>query len=690
MRCFSRFLVTGAITVSCLMAQPKAKHPVTLDDMHKVLQVGDPQCSPDGKWVAYTLTTTDTAGDKRDTDVWMVSFDGKETIRLTSSPESESGPKWSPDGKYISFLSGRPGKAKGSQVWIMDRRGGEAQQLTDVKGRISGYDWSPDSKRLLLTMTEVEEDPKPKEGAPAAAGSGANGEAKPKPIVIDRYHFKQDGRGYLTGPYRPRLYLYDIATKKVEALTKEVFDESNGVFSPDGNWIAFVSHRGPEPDRGNNSDIWVAEAKPSSEPRKLTSNPGPDSGPLAWSADSKWIAFLQGNSDPRVSVAYNMNQLAIVAADGSAAPKVITASLDRGVSNPRFSTDGRFVDFLVTDDRSVYPARVGVGGGQVERMVPGKLSFGPVSRVAGCAAAIVNTDLSMGEVHAVDGGALRKLTSHNDALLAELELGDTEEVAFKGKDGNEAHALLTKPPKFEAGKKYPMILQIHGGPNGQDDHRFSFDRQFYAANGYLVLAVNYRGSAGRGQNYTSAISADWGNKEVIDLMAGVDYMVASGMADPDHLGVGGWSYGGILTDYMIATTDRFKAAISGAGTAFTVSYYGSDQYINQYDYEIGPPWKNFDRYVKIAYPFLHADRIKTPTMFQGGDRDFNVPIAGGEQMYQALRSLGVDTKLIIYPGENHGIARPSFQRDRMQRNLDWYNKYLKPAAAPSTQTAAND
>jgi dipeptidyl aminopeptidase/acylaminoacyl peptidase len=398
-----------------------------------------------------------------------------------------------------------------------------------------------------------------------------------------------------------------------------------------------------------------------------------------------WIAYLQGAADPKISVAYNMSRLAMISVDGGE-PKVLTQSLDRGVSNPKFTADGRSIDFLVADDRSVYPARVGIDGGSIERMLSGPMVVSPVSRSAGCAAALVNTDLTSGEVFALEGGSMRKLTSHNDALLEELDLGATEEVSFQAKDGNQAHALLTKPPKFQAGTKYPLLLHIHGGPNGQDQHQFAFDRQFYAANGYLVLAVNYRGSSGRGQAYSAAISGDWGNKEVADLAAGVDYAVASGMADPDRLAVGGWSYGGILTDYMIASTTRFKAAISGAGTAFTLSYYGADQYILQYDNEIGPPWKNFDRYVKLSYPFLHADRIKTPTMFQGGDKDFNVPISGGEQMYQALRSLGVDTQLIIYPGENHGITRPSFQRDRLQRNIDWYNKYVnspKPAAVSS-------
>ena len=446
--------------------------------------------------------------------------------------------------------------------------------------------------------------------------------------------------------------------------------------------------RGPDPDRHNNTDVYVAEAQPGAEIRKLTNNPGPDQGPLGWSPDSKWIAYLQGSDDPKVSVAYDMYKLAMVSVDGGE-PKVLTASLDRGVTNPKFSDDGRSINFIVTDDRSTYPARVSVEGGQIERLVGGKIVVSPISRGGACATALVNTDSTSGEVFAIEGGSMRKLTSHNDALLSQLEIGDAEEIGFKAKDGNEVHALLTKPPKFEAGVKYPMLLLIHGGPNSQDDHRFSFDRQFYAAHGYLVLTVNYRGSAGRGQAYSAAISADWGNKEVIDLMAGVDYVVSTGMADPERLAVGGWSYGGILTDYMIASTTRFKAAVAGAGTAFTVSYYGTDQYILQYDNEIGPPWKNFDRYVKMSYPLLHADRIKTPTMFQGGDKDFNVPISGGEQMYQALRSLGVDTKLIIYPGESHGISRPSFQRDRLQRNIDWYNKYLMPPVKSAASVSTN-
>src|SRR5262249_45846842 len=292
-------------------------------------------------------------------------------------------------------------------------------------------------------------------------------------------------------------------------------------------------------------------------------------------------------------------------------------------------------------------------------------------------------DTKYTEIHAFENGALRQLTRQNDALFAELDIATTEDVSSKSKDGAEVNGLLTYPVGYVKGTKVPLLLRIHGGPNGQDQHSFSSERQFFAANGYAVLAVNYRGSSGRGQKFSRSIFADWGNYEVQDLLAGVDHVIKMGVADPDRLGVGGWSYGGILTDYLIPSDNRFKTATSGAGTAFTVAFYGTDQYIIQYDYEIGPPWnpKAWDTYVKISYPFLHADRIQTPTLFLGGERDFNVPVQGSQQMYQALRSLGIDTQLIIYPNERHGITRPSYVRDRAERYLNWYDKYLKPAPA---------
>jgi dipeptidyl aminopeptidase/acylaminoacyl peptidase len=284
-------------------------------------------------------------------------------------------------------------------------------------------------------------------------------------------------------------------------------------------------------------------------------------------------------------------------------------------------------------------------------------------------------------VYALEGEHLRKLTRHNDAFIAQLQLGAVQDMLFKSADGTPIHGLVVKPPGFQPGRKYPTVLYIHGGPNLQDDHSFAFDgyqfkRQLLAASGFVVFGVNYRGSSGKGDAFSRAILADWGHKEVEDLMAGVDSLVQQGIADPHRLGIGGWSYGGMLTDYTIASNTRFAAALSGAGTANPLGMYAGDEYYIQYNKELGDPWRNPDLYIKLAYPLLHADRIHTPTLFMGGDKDFNVPILGGEQMYLALRTLGVPAQLIVYPGEYHTLTRPSFLKDRAERMAAWYTQYL--------------
>src|SRR5277367_3198239 len=263
------------------------KRAMVIDDLAKLVNVGGPQVSPDGGWVAYTTSTVDVGEDKSVSELWMVSWDGTQDIHLTHGPEGAGSPLWSPDGKWLAFTSSRPGKAKGSQVWLLDRRGGEAHQLTEVKEDLEDYRWSPDSKQMLLTL-RAKEEPEPEKGAKPVP---------PKPIVIDRYHFKQDVQGYLSDK-REHLFLFDIATKKLTRVTTEdKYDERQAEWSPDGKWIAFVSNQeGPDPDRSNNSDVFVVEAKSNSTAKKLTSFTGVDSGPLAWSADSAVIAFRQGVS----------------------------------------------------------------------------------------------------------------------------------------------------------------------------------------------------------------------------------------------------------------------------------------------------------------------------------------------------------------------------------------------------------
>ena len=657
-----RVFSTLVLTASAVAAgQGQAKRAIRVGDMYRLKNVGDAQVSPEGSWVAYTVSATDSAKDKSDTDIWMTSWDGSQTIQVTSSPDGESAPRFSPDGRYLSFLSSRQG-GKGSQLWLLDRRGGEAKRVSELKTGIRSYEWSPDGKRMVLVMSE----------APA---DNDTTNKKPKPIVLDRYHFKSDAGGYLDTT-RAHLYLFDLDTRKAELLTPGRFEESSPDWSADGKWIVFESKRVEgDPDRSNNSDVFVVEARVGAAPRQLTTFDGPDGCPCAFSPDGSTIAYLRG-SDPKFS-AYNEERLAILPASGGT-PRVLTDALDRPVSSPQFTADGKSIVFLFTDDRARYVGKVPASGGAVQKLTDGRLVIGSLSMTKdGKMAVLSSTATQPSEVFALENGSLRRLSHQNDAWLSEIQLATTEDVSFKAKDGNEAHGLLVKPVGYQAGTKVPLLLRIHGGPNGQDQHSFSLERELFAANGYAVLNVNYRGSNGRGEKYQQAIFADWGNKEVVDLLAGVDYVVSTGIADPERLGIGGWSYGGILTDYTTATTNRFKAAISGAGSALQLSMYGSDQYIYQYENELGPPWKTQDLWIKLSYPFFHADRITTPTLYMGGDKDFNVPVIGGEQMYQALRSLNVPTELVVYPNQHHGLSLPSFNYDRLTRYLAWYDKYLK-------------
>jgi dipeptidyl aminopeptidase/acylaminoacyl peptidase len=500
--------------------------------------------------------------------------------------------------------------------------------------------------------------------------------------VINRPDFKTDIDGYLDADAYSRLYLLDLQSRKIEPLTNgHNADDASPAWSPDGKRLAYASNHGGDPEATGMTDILIIDAESGASPRQLVRTYTPDGPNLAWSPDGKQLAYLVG-SEPKY-YAYGQDQLAVVGVDGGT-PRALAEQLDRSVIAPEFTADGKAITFLFEDDRRAYPARVPVQGGPVKKLAGPEFVPIEYSSAKGHTAIIAANDQVAPEVFALEKGKLRKLSAHNDALLSEIQLGAVEDMDFKSKDGTDVHGLMIKPPDYDAAKKYPTIVWIHGGPKMQDDHALRFDlyplqmeRQMLAAQGYVVLAINYRGSSGRGLAYQRAIFADWGNKEVDDLLAGVDYAVARGVADPEHLGIGGWSYGGILTDYTIASDTRFKAAMSGAGMAHFIAAYGGDQYTMQYNNELGAPWENTEAWVNVSYPFFHADRIRTPTLFMSGESDFNVPIIGSEQMYQALTTLGVPTELVVYPDQFHILTHPSYVHDRMLRFYDWFNKYLK-------------
>ena len=653
------------------------------EDIAAIKTVDEPQISPDGNSVLYTVKTVDLEKDKNATNLWLVHWDGSDNRALTFGKEKQSHPRWSPDGKWIGFLSGRGDENENDQLWVMSSSGGEAEKLTEQKGSIDDFAWSPDSKRMVLVI----KDPDPRD----PAGKEKEKKTVP-PLVIDRFQFKQDIEGYLTDRWS-HLYLLDLASRKVEPLTSGKHDDVLPAWAPDGKEIAFVSKRGDDPDRTENWDIYAVAAQPGGKERQLTTAPEADAHPdwqsaPAWSSDGKSIAYIHGGDPKKIS--YAVHSLAVAPAAGGE-PRNLTATLDRNVVQPWWSADSSSVTGIIEDDGAEVLARFATSAASPEILAGARRKITAYS-VASNGRTIVraSTPDRPFEIFAVENGQLRPLSNRNDQLMRELRLGRVEETKFKSADGTEIHGLLVHPVDEKAGAKTPALLRPHGGPQSQYANEFNFEAQLFAANGYAVILPNPRGSTGRGEKFAMGIYAAWGSVDVQDDLAAVDDAVARGIADPDRLGVGGWSYGGMSTNYLIASTTRFKAATSGASISNVLAGYGTDQYIRDYENELGSPWKNAESWMRISYPFLHADKIKTATLFLCGEKDFNVPLPNTEQMYQALRTIGVPTQLIIYPGQFHGVTKPSYLVDRLHRYLDWYARWITPAQATAAREPAND
>ena len=688
-----------------------APRPLAPDDVYALKNVGDPRLSPDGRFVAYTVRELQRKEDGSDTDVYMVPLapapNAGEALRLTGSPKPETSPRWSPDGRYLAFLSGREGKK--TQVWLLPRAGGEAFQLTKYQADVQDLAWSPDGKKLVLVVGDV--DPDDPDVVPEAAGTtGTTGgpptptpqtaappvkETKkdeppktPKPIVITRRQFKRDVEGYLR-EIRNHLYVFDVATKASEQVTSGPYDDSDPVWSPDGGQIAFVSNRTADPDANQNSDVFVVAARAGQTPRDLSASSPATEGDPTWSPDGKLVAFVVGG-DPK-DMWYGASAIAVAPAAGGPL-KVLTRELDRNVRGPRFSPDGRSILFLVEEGGNSHLARVPAGGGKIERVVDGERDLTTFD-VDGKGDVVVLASMPdlPAEVFTVMGGAgataapLSRLTHANDAFLAGIRLGKVERYKAKSADGTPIDAFLTYPPSYTPGTRLPTVLRIHGGPASQFSTGFNFEWQVLAAHGYAVVAANPRGSTGYGTAFSRAIWADWGNKDSQDVLAAVDQAIAMGVADPDRLGLGGWSYGGILTDHVLVRTTRFKAATSGASEVNYLADYGTDQYQYEWETELGLPWKNTELWMHLS-PWFQVEKITTPTLVLCGADDMNVPLLNSEQLYQALRRLGRETELVIYPGQHHGLTKPSYVKDRYERYLAWYDRFLQPGAATPRAT----
>jgi dipeptidyl aminopeptidase/acylaminoacyl peptidase len=628
-------------------------------DLYRLSNLGQPKLSPDGRWIMYSISQADSVRDEFGSKLYMAGSDGREVVRLTGQTKKFSNYGWSPDEKYISFQSAGREENEGSQLYLMDRRGGEPEQVTHIKGELENYYWFRDGKRLVFAIRDPDY-------------SDTSKSKVRKPYEIDRYHFKEDGPGYLDNR-KTHLYLFNLEDKKLDTLTRGRFDESDPDISPDGEYIAYSSNVSDSPDRNSNTDIFLLSLKPGSIPQQLTFFKGSDETPK-FSPDGKTIAFLQSSTESLFDM-YDLKQLC-TADIKTLTTRVLTGNYDRSIENIVWDKEGNNILALVEDDRKRNIVRINVAAGSVAPVTTGNGVYSSLGgNLNGQMTVLYSTPDLPNEVYYSDGNSFTRVTHIQDSYVAPLRKIYKKGFSATASDKNKVSGILYLADS--TARNLPLVLFIHGGPVAQDAFEYDLAEEIYASQGYAVATVNYRGSSGRGAEYTKSIYADWGNKEVKDIIGAANYLISQGIADSGRMAIAGWSYGGILTNYTIATDRRFKAAVSGAGSSLMLSFYGSDMYISQYDAELGKPWESTKKWISVSYPFFKVKEIRTPTLFMASQNDFNVPVIGAEQMYQAFKSVGIPTGLIIYPNQNHRLSVPSYIVHRYNSHLNWFRTYLK-------------
>jgi dipeptidyl aminopeptidase/acylaminoacyl peptidase len=651
-------ILAAVCTLPLAPAAQQAKRAMTPTDAIAIKTVSDTQISPDGTQVAFVVRELDLSANEFFSNLWIVPVGGGEARRFTSSLKTDSAPRWSPDGKWLAFLANRESKRRPdgdgppkTQVWVMSAGGGEAQPVTDVKGGVTGsLAWSPDGRQIAFTAQEPQTEDEQK-----------------------RLKEKRDMVVVGEATKMSQLWVADVASRNARQLTTDRADSSGPAWSPDGQAIAFVRRPTPNPDDGLLSDILIIPAA-GGAPRLLVKNPGPDADPR-WSPDGRSIAYLAGDR----AQSGGQNDVMVVAATGGE-PVNLTRAFDRDESNPVWSPDGKVISFEANIGANRYFFSVPAAGGPVKPLCGGTLGIGSLSLSRdGKTVAYNSSDpLQPADVWAAnaDGTNARRLTKMNPQV-DEFRLGATELVRWKNPDGGEVEGVLVKPADFQAGRKYPLIVEPHGGPAGTQQTRFNPTWQAYAGRGYAVFAPNFRGSNGYGKAFIEANAGKWGVVDFQDIMSGVDYVISLGFVDPDRMGVEGWSYGGYMSQFIVTHTDRFKAAVPGAGMSNMISFYGTTD-IQRFTiyYMTGHPWETPEVYRRSS-PIFSIDKAKTPTLILFGEQDRRVPIEQGEQFYTALKQRGVEVQMVRYPREPHGFAEPNHQIDRIQRIADWFDRFLK-------------
>ncbi len=659
--------------------QKRSKARFSPADLLNLKAVADPQLSPDAGQVAYVLVQPDQADNRYRSAVWTVPAGGGRPVRRTAGKGRDWAPRWSPDGRWIAFLTDRDGEPA---LWLAPTDFGEAGPLAGApKGILSPPFWSPDGRHIAVLAR-----------APEQPGERLSEPAKDV-VVVTRLRYKWDGQG-IYPPGRPHLWLVPVDGGPARQLTFGAFDCGLPAWSPDGRYLAFPANQNPDADHGFGQDLWRVDVV-TGEMSRILAWGGPILFP-AWSPDGGSLAYLghQGErwSDPST-------KLWVVQAGGGQ-PVELTAELDRPAMPamfsdamvdlplpwPAWSAQGDRVYFLASDRGACHVYSVSRDGGPVRRESPGggRCAFQFSRSASGRLVYLYSDPLTPAAIAACDKGQEAELTlvDPNPDVAEIFGLTAPETVRFPSHDGLEIEGWLLRPPDHPTGEKRPLVLCIHGGPHGAYGYTFEGFSHALAAAGYLVLYLNPRGSQSYGQVFCSACVEDWGGADFGDLMAGVDHLIARGEADPERLGVTGYSYGGFMTNWVVGQTDRFRAAVSGGGLSNLVSFYGTSDvgYIFGRQEQGASPWEKVERLLERS-PLTHAHRVKTPTLIYHGEQDDRCAVEQSEQFFIALKQLGVETEFVRYPGASHLFiinGKPAQRLDFMTRALAWFDRYLRP------------
>jgi dipeptidyl aminopeptidase/acylaminoacyl peptidase len=666
------------------------KHLITAEDLYRLQVLSDVRLAPDSQHVIYTLQRVDRKSEKKYSNLWVVPTNGGSPQQFTQGDQRDLLPRWSPDGKQIVFLSNRNSNTKPPQVYLIPFDRGEARPLADLDGEISSLDWSPDGRKLLCRIRKLD---------PDAIERQKDQEKKELGVIARHYNrlfYKLDEYGYLPHE-RWHLWLVDTRTARTKQLTDHpIWDERDPAWSPDGKSIVFVSNHSDDPDQNPDADDLFIIPATGGEPVRIELPLGEKSKP-AFSPDGKWIAYYAQKGEANW---YQNLGLWVIPVDGSKVAKNLTARYDLHVSpnvindlgtpeaiRPIWSNDGKSIYFPAVYHGSSLLKNISLDG-KILQDVIGEggaiLSYG-FDKAQNKVAYHYGRMDDPGQVYVRElaSGTTRHLTRLNRDVLDKLDLGKIEEVRFKGPDGNDLQGWIIKPPGFNARRKYPSILEIHGGPLTQYGKLFMHEFYYLAANGYVVYFSNPRGGRGYGEKHAKAIWGGWGGVDYADLMAWTDYISALPYIDTKRMGVTGGSYGGYMTVWIIGHTDRFKAAVSQRCVSNLISMWGSSDFnwIFQQELEVGAPFEggNLKKFWDHS-PIKYIANARTPTLVIHSENDHRCPIEQSEQVFVALKRLKVDTEFVRFPAEFHGLSRTGRTDRRVARLnhiLRWFDRYLK-------------